>query len=247
MLYTPGALLVNGRGETPVDRDIVKNGRIDTEAYFKLYERRLLPVLKYAGIMAHQQGKEALITVPGLGCGQFAGKFRGTLQTYLRDVLIRILTEHHQELSGIRAIRYDPYRGCPEERREIGGISFFVRPLTGSESDSGTGRKLPQLCPPTLYEEKDDDFSNCSLFSVVAWDHVSWPGNDFYQGSRATDDGVKAAASDSMFSITGVRGKYDSSTHRYLPPRGYDNWAEVIEENRMKLKAINNVLVIGTI
>ena len=36
------------------------------------------------------------------------------------------------------------------------------------------------------------------LFSVVAWDHVSWPGNDFYAGQRKTDDGVKAAATTAM-------------------------------------------------
>src|SRR5262249_44771579 len=42
----------------------------------------------------------------------------------------------------------------------------------------------------------------------VAWDHVSWPGNDFLGGSRATDDGVKAAASNSMSALAGVEGKY---------------------------------------
>jgi len=45
------------------------------------------------------------------------------------------------------------------------------------------------------------------------WDHVSWPGNDFYGGSRSTDDGVKAAATDSMAALTGVEG-------RYAPNRG---------------------------
>lgn len=47
----------------------------------------------------------------------------------------------------------------------------------------------PQLCPPQRYAEHGDDFSHCQRFSVVAWDHVSWPGNDFYGGARATDDG----------------------------------------------------------
>ena len=32
----------------------------------------------------------------------------------------------------------------------------------------------------------------------MAWDYVSWPGNDFYGDLRNTDDGVKAAATNSM-------------------------------------------------
>ena len=67
---------------------------------------------------------------------------------------------------------------------------------------------------------------------MVAWDHVSWPGNDYWigaasslaicdaftrgmhmmltmigpvrPGKRCTDDGVKAAATDTMRALTGV-------------------------------------------
>ena len=56
---------------------------------------------------------------------------------------------------------------------------------------------------------RGDDFSGCILFSIVAWDHVSWPGNDYFGGSRSTDDGVKAAATDSMAVLTGIEGHYD--------------------------------------
>ena len=63
--------------------------------------------------------------------------------------------------------------------------------------------------------------SDCMLFSIVAWDHVSWPGNDFFAGSRCTDDGVKAAATNSMFALTGIEGHYDPDRGAYLPPPPY--------------------------
>ena len=56
----------------------------------------------------------------------------------------------------------------------------------------------------------------CELYSMVAWDHVSRPGNDFFGGARATDDGVKAAATDSMRTLTGIAGT--SATSMILPP-----------------------------
>jgi len=66
------------------------------------------------------------------------------------------------------------------------------------------------------------------LYSIVAWDHVSWPGNDFFVGSRATDDGVKAAATNSMSVLTGVKGEYDPTRGKYQPPQPYTNWGAYI-------------------
>ena len=68
------------------------------------------------------------------------------------------------------------------------------------------------------------------LHSIVAWDHVSWPGNDFYVGTRATDDGVKAAATSSMSVLTGVAGEYDAACGKHQPPPPYSNWAEVVDD-----------------
>lgn len=93
-----------------------------------------------------------------------------------------------------------------------------------------------QLCHPTNYEEPGDDFRRCTLFSIVTWDHVSWPGNDFFAGSRCTDDGVKASATDSMAVLTGIiMGHYDPRRGAYLPSPPYRTWGEVVEKNRLKL------------
>lgn len=239
LLYVPGALLRNGQGKTPTDWDeVTTEGKINPVAYYALYERRLLPGFLYADQAAGSRGKQAFITIPGLGCGQFAGQFHGQLGEQLRKTLIRFLKKHAADLPHTRAVYYDPYRECQNERHEIDQISLFVRPLThGNDGKS-------QLCQPQIYQESGDDFSTCELFSFVAWDHVSWPGNDFYIGSRATDDGVKAAATSSMAAITGVEGRYNPDTYQYDPPEEYRNWNDLVWQNDLQLRVDDNLTVL---
>ena len=243
LLFTAGALLAGGRGSPP-DGEVAPGGRIDPARYEALYEGRLLPLLQYASAVSAAAGRKALVTVPGLGCGQFAGPFRGRLGPYLRDALAGILARHAKTLPGIRAVRLDPYDECENEDRRIGRIAFRVRPLAVNER-KGTGLGRPQLLPPRDYQEPGDDFSDCDLFSVVAWDHVSWPGNDYWAGVRATDDGVKAAATDAMFALSGFRGRYDPETFQYLPPPGVRAWEDLVLEHRLVLRAVDNVTVVG--
>ena len=235
LLFVPGALLRNGRSHIPADwEEVTKDEQINPESYYQLYERRLLPAIMYANDVMKTQSKLGLITIPGLGCGQFAGIFRGKLGTHLKVALRKLLEKHGNKLSNIKAVYYDPYRECSNERLEIAGINFLVRPLTqGNESKS-------QLCHPKDYEEAGDDFSTCELFSVVAWDHVSWPGNDFYLGSRVTDDGVKAAATSVMSVMTGIEGQYNALINKYNPPSEYGCWEETIARNAIELEVKNN-------
>lgn len=231
LLFTPGALLCNGRGVTPCDFEAVtRNGRLDAEKYLKLYERRLLPPLKYANKISAQKDKKTFITIPGLGCGVFAGRFKGRLAPLLKDTLKRIIEKHAADLPHIQAIYFDPYSACENERFEIEGISYMVRPLL-----KGNDHKS-QLCHPSTFEEQGDNFASCEFFSFVAWDHVSWPGNDYYIGSRATDDGVKGAATDVMRAMTGINGFYDSYQAKYLPPIGFRNWDAVIQKYNLKIQ-----------
>jgi len=236
LLFSAGALLRSDRGRA-ADADLVLGGRVDPERYAALYERRLLPLLRFAAADARSRGRTAFVTVPGLGCGQFAGAFRGTLGTLLRDALAGILERHAAGLPGLRALRYDPYDECADERREFGAVSFLVRPLARSANP------LPQLRPPRDYAEGDDDFSPCDLYSVVAWDHVSWPGNDFWAGARATDDGVKAAATDAMHAISGFRGRYDAAGAAYLPPEGYRTWEDLARDAGLSFGAEGRLVV----
>lgn len=157
---------------------------------------------------------------------------------HLRDAIGDILARNANQLAGLRTVWFDPYRECENERREIGEISYLVRPLVQNAPG------LPQLCRPADYEEPGDDYSNCDLYSMVAWDHVSWPGNDFYAGVRATDDGVKAAATDAMYAMTGFAGRYDPQTHAYLPPAEAPNWEWLVRTHDLRIRADENVVVV---
>lgn len=239
LLYTPGALLRNDAGNEPADWSAVTQANLlDYEKYYDLYERRLLPLFVYANEAALKVNRKAFITIPGLGCGMFAGRFQGRLGVLLKRVLVDLLEKYGDQFSNIQAVYYDPYQECANERLEIQGISLMVRPLTmGNDGKS-------QLAQLAVFEEGADDFSNCLLFSVVAWDHVSWPGNDFYINSRATDDGVKAAATNSMYVMTGIEGRYNPKSYCYEPPAPYQNWNQVILKHQLNLKLKDNLLVL---
>lgn len=232
LIFSPGALLRNDHGHEPVDWGEVvgADGTIDEAGFRGLYERRLLPVLQLVNAAAAACGRPALLTMPGLGCGQFAGRFRGKIGTKLQGVLEYLLEKHGSRLRHLKCVYYDPYNECSNYRRTIEGVIFMVRPLLHGN------QAKPQLCQPSAYAEGDDDFADCDLYSIVAWDHVSWPGNDFFAGSRSTDDGVKAAATDSMTVLAQIQGRYDQARTAYLPPTPYDCWQNLVEDKKIQLK-----------
>jgi len=239
ILYTPGALLQNGRRCEPADwAEVVSDGQINYQGFYSLYARRLLPSFCYANNVAKSNKVKALITVPGLGCGCFAGPFRGQLGALLKDVLVDFLSKYIQHFSNIRAVYFDPYGECSNERFEFEHLSLLIRPLVyGNEAKS-------QLCLPAKFEDVPGEFTNCDLFSLVAWDHVSWPGNDFYGGSRMTDDGVKAAATNSMAVMTGLEGSYKTTTFTYETPREYRDWRDVVAKLGLQIRVRDNMIVL---
>ncbi len=241
LIFTSGALLRSGRNQPPADWEeaACPDGRFSPDGYHRLYLRRLLPVLRFLNGHAARPGR-AFLTVPGLGCGQFAGRFQGQLGAHLQHVLEELLSTFGADFPNLKALYFDPYNECEQVRKEIHGISFMVRPMRAAGSSG-----KPQLCPPADYAEEGDDFSGCSLYSIVAWDHVSWPGNDFYAGARATDDGVKAAATNSMAVFTGVEGNYDPTAGEYQPPAPCKDWQEVVKEGmRMRQLRLWNPLAV---
>ena len=242
LLFTPGALLKSGPGfvgKTPDLDEVTKNGKIDQEAYNALVERRLLPLLVHANEKAELEGKPALITLPGVGAGEFAGKFKGKMGEHLNIAIQAMLEKHSGNLGNIAAIHYDSFAECTNQQKNYGNIKYRVRPQLNEGNKGKT-----QLSAPTTYQELGDDFSKCKLYKVVAWDHVSLPGNDYFEGSRNTDDGVAAAATSSMEGITGVKGRYDKETGKYLPPEGYNNWSDVASKQGVHLKIENNLKIV---
>lgn len=228
LVFTPGALLRSSARSEPCDLAAVTDARgdLDEAAFITLYFRRLRPVFDFINHRAVAAGKRALVTVPGLGCGQFAGRFAGRLGALLGRALHHILAENASLWSGIAAVYYDPYNEGTNERHRLGDMDYLIRPLChGNEGK-------PQLCRPETYAEAGDDFSGLLFHSIVAWDHVSWPGNDFWAGARATDDGVKAAATDVMRHLAGIEGAYDPRGHAYLPPKPWRTWEDVARERK---------------
>lgn len=239
LVYTPGALLRNDHDFPPADwREIITNGECDIEKYYRLYERRLLPAFQYISTKAIHRNCPAFITVPGIGCGQFAGPFRGQMGQILQTTLTRLLETHGNSLAGVKAVYYDPYGECEDDVQMINGIQFMVRPLL--QNNAGKS----QLCKPTaLSKDSEGNFSDCELYSLVAWDHVSWPGNDYYLGDRVTDDGVKAAATSTMKVMTGIKGTYSKKQKRYLPPSIFQNWSEVVYHHDISLRVTDNLFI----
>jgi hypothetical protein len=231
LLYVPGALLQARPDGIAADwKEIIKCGYFDETSYYQLIERRLLTALLHANVVSAQRQRRAIVTIPGLGCGMFSGAYRGKMGTRLLTALKKMLLKNASKLSYLKLIHFDPYQECVNHQESFGQTLFRVRPLLQGNF------KTNQLCLPKMYEEGPDDFSDCDLFSVVAWDHVSWPGNDYYDGLRVTDDGVKSAATNSMEVLTGFEGSYNLHTNLYQPPRSFVTWGELVTQFSLKLK-----------
>jgi|GEM_PF-6850610 len=249
LLFTPGALLKSGSqfiGQTPDLAEVTKDEKIDQEAYNKLVERRLLPLLVHANEQAKIDGKPALITIPGVGAGEFAGEeFRGKMGGHLNLAIQAMLEKHDAQLQNIAAVHFDPGKECSNQEKTFGNLKYRVRPSLQNSEDGRANAEKKQLSIPSELEENTGEFKNCKVYKIVAWDLASLPANDYFAGRRHTDDGVAGAATSSMHGITGIEGKYNSKTGRYEPPSGYRNWEDVVNKNNVHLLANDNIKIIS--
>lgn len=235
LLFTPGVLLRGDKfiGELPdlVEVTKIKKGRrvIDQEAYNAVVERRLLPLLAHANSRSTPE-KPAMIVLPGIGCGAFAGDFKGRMASYLDKALVALLEKHKSKFPNIGTVYFDPFNECDKRTETIGGINYHVEPSRGTK---------PQLSHPAVFGA---DPSKCTFFKIVAWDHVSLPGNDYFINIRDTDDGAAGAATNIMQVITGVEGNY--SRKGYRPPEPYTSWEWVAKEKNVRLETTGRVMVL---
>ncbi len=227
LAYVPGALLASGGEPTADMKELLDGGELNPDKLTALLERRLLPQLIYFNNLAQQHGKKAVFTVPGIGAGSFSGEFYYVIKPYVRNALASILEKNKDALSSIDIVHYDPYIGDEPAEKTIGHMSFRVSPSSVVSGPTG------QLAYP-----KGSSPDTHLLVSIVAWDHFSWPGNDYWGGARQTDDGVKAASTDTMKQVTGVTGVYDKKWGRYLPPESFTkdrasmkDWGDFATEN----------------
>lgn len=201
LLFCPGPLLA--RTDCWDYNFIVSNRNIKEENYRLVLEERILPLLLYVQETAEEP---AIITIPGLGCGMFAGIFQGWIDRLFIDTLRSILADNSERLSKIALVYH--YAFGPEDpelryEEDISNTMKFVQWRNGP----------PLLSAPEAIERT---LSEAPLYKVVAWDHFSWPGNDFFANARQTDDGVSSAATSSMQELIPKPKDWE---YRYVPER----------------------------
>ena len=240
LLFTPGALLEDSNNDYD---EVVIKGKFDIEAYCKLYERRILPLLHFANDEAAAKGKKAIVTVPGLGCSIFAGKFCKDIHGKFNEALKWILKKNSSNLKSIDLVYYGRVDKDVNSNDELikydNGLKYKM-----CFSESAEFRN--QLDKPINFKfDSDEDYSNRILFSIVAWSHICLPGNTFFGGgNRSTDDAVKAAATSTMSSLfPGVEAEYESSSHKYLP-KSYSKWSDVPSVSTFHLSTKGGLLVL---
>ena len=235
LLFTPGALLKKPgefAGEKTPDQQEVTNedNSLNIVNYKKLVKRRLLPLFQQANEDSAHSGYKGLVTVPGIGCGAFAGKFSGKLEPHFTEALHEILEEpdyHFDNIAGVYCNLFNPKHNKAPEM--IKNVKFMVDSIH------------PQLCAPETYGA---EFKNCKLFKAVAWDHVSLPGNDGYDGTKITDDGMVGHSTNLFTKITHTIGEYDKSTAKYYPLDPHNarlpiqQWEKIATNTPLKVTAL---------
>jgi len=214
LLYIPGPVF---KGEAAPNlksyKEIVSNGKFQEDKFVKIMKERLMPVFLHANEAATADNP-AFITIPGISCGLFGGKFSNSgskeIPKALNKAIKELLSENHSSLSNIACVHLDTYaQGSLGEDEDLAGkkfgnITYRTQELEKNTSGDGKNRRQ-QLDHPKNFDKK---FSRCKLFSVVAADALSWPGNDMNIGSRETDEGVKTGATNAMSVMTGIQGEY---------------------------------------
>jgi hypothetical protein len=234
LLFVPGALLVSSSPDLKETQDV--NQLIDQEKLTALYERRLVPSLIHANNTAGTKG--AIITLPGIGCGNFAGDFQGQIEKILQQALLDILTKHAARLPNIKAVIFD----VNDSEKCTEGNIIINDSLDFTTVRGQFGKFSSQLKHPAEYGEK---YKKCKLYSIVAWDHLAWPGNDFnHNFSRFTDDGVKGAATNVIEVVTGIKGVYEKELGRFMPSKVQKkllDWQSLSIQNGITLNTNNLV------
>ena len=100
LMFTPGVLL-HDHCQIDYQHIINNNGRIRDDMYYETYERRLLPLLTFANEEAGAKGTKAVVTIPAVGCGAFAGSFSDGLSCRFGNVLKEMLHTHGSKLQNI--------------------------------------------------------------------------------------------------------------------------------------------------
>jgi len=222
LLYVAGTLLRNDKlGTTTYDMNyVLKDREIQDDKLLELYEQRLLPGLIAQNNFAKSYDKKLIINIPGLGCGQFAGVYKNKINIALPKALKSLLAKHSDKLKNVSMVYYDSFEKIDDvnyEESEINGINF----ICCHTKNKANATALLEFPNEARKLENFDEYEYLIL-KVVAWDHLSLPGNDIWADSRATDDGVSAASTNTIAAMInmGLFGKLDEIKYEYITQDG---------------------------
>lgn len=210
LIYTVGALLQNPFGNK-IDHYIVNSiNEIDDDKFYLFYNEKFKEIFNYVD----NEYPHSHITMPNIGGGCFSNGIDTVAHWHI--FLKRFLSENI--FSNIESVMYDSYNGndIPMDFI-INDTKLLIRPFNKCQ--------IPQ------FHFKP----NSQLVSLVAWDHVSYPGNDFYRMQRVTDDGVKSAATNSMTQFLGINGRYSKDKSMYIPIDSSVTWETYAKELKFQI------------
>ncbi|MES2211587.1 MAG: hypothetical protein V4490_00355 [Pseudomonadota bacterium] len=271
VLYVPAPLLkASGIGEAPPDRASVvsfghEGAEINQSAYTQMIEERLLPVLRRTNAESSEVNK-AIVQLPVLGSGQFAGEFAGKrIINSFFTALSSVLERHAKSLPNISAVVLDTYdtlpdlddsftveNGSGDHKKQIHDITYSVCATVGNR---------PKLSKPSRYVE-DLGLSDGSytLFTIASSSPLACPNSQYWKGDRFTDESTVGASTDACRALTQVEGIYKDETvvhtahgrgtitwneFRYCPPEGYKTWGKLCEENDIRLRATYQNIILA--
>lgn len=227
--------------------------KICESKYYELIKRRFLPVFKYINNRATVKNEKAIVSIPCLGCDpDSAGRFHSNIGNLLNAALQSILGEHIAlgNLKNIAAVYYFPLEKFNIEDSKTNlvqkpdisqasptnFISYFTRPASSKLN------LLQDFKGQVISVSATRDFRTYEIFEIIESDPIACPGNPNFDRRK------QSAKTNYMQMITDVDGVFDSNGD-YIPPnneKNYENWAGVMEKERIYLHAHENVRSLGS-
>ncbi len=216
------------RGTADYKEVVDSDGNIDYAKYYKKIEELLLSTLLAQNEICSEQDLHGIVTLPGIGCGEFADEFRGIMGIYLNAAIKDLLKNHHKSLGAIKGIMFDPFAECKGEICDFGDIKYVVAP-SGMGEGGNTDHHLMVDGKKMYLSQLADSEERASFFKAIgldiepeevlcisfdAADKCSQQGNDAIAGYRTTDEGRKASATDVMGVHSRVEGYYDTTNEK---------------------------------
>lgn len=218
LLFVNGALLVGCKAD--FDR-VVTNEHVDKIKFEKFLEENLLPSLLFANADAGKDG--AVVTLPVMGGGEFAGGKNAALSREInacyQEVVSRLLEKHKKDLVNVKAVVITGINDSKKIPKNGGPVVYTTTDSIG-------------LAPGTKYKELE----KLKVYTGIAGDHLSFPGNDGYVGSPSTHEGGCCTRTNVYTKITGEDGVYDNKIMVYKPgSEKYKKWINVCDDNKITL------------